>query len=217
MENPKLSLIYVYDALCGWCYGFSEVMKSIYEQYQNDFDFEVISGGMILGERAGTLSESRALIESHYPTVEEMTGVKFGEPFLAALTEGTRYFSSEKPSIALSVFKSYLPEKAILFAHALQKAIYFDGIDLEQDENYLPLIQPFAIPEVQFLEKLKSEEFKQAAYYDFALARQLQVTGYPAVFIKSGDRNFYMIAKGYATLETMQLRISNVLKEIEKA
>lgn len=217
MENSKLGLIYVYDALCGWCYGFSGVMKSIYEQYQNDFDFEVISGGMVLGERAGALSESRALIESHYPTVEEMTGVKFGEPFLVALVEGTRYFSSEKPSIALSVFKSYLPNKAILFAHALQKAIYADGIDLEQDENYLHLIQPFDIPKDQFLEKLKSEDFKQAAYYDFALAKQLQVTGYPAAFIKVGDSNFYMIAKGYASLETMQLRITNVLKEIEKA
>lgn len=217
MDNTKFSLIYVYDALCGWCYGFSGVMKSIYEEYQNEFDFEVISGGMVLGERAGKLSESRALIESHYPRIEEMTGAKFGEPFLAALAEGTRYFSSEKPSIALSVFKSYYPEKAILFAHAIQKAIYADGIDLEQDENYLPLIQPFDIPEDQFLEKLKSEEFKQAAYYDFALARQLQVSGYPAAFIKVGDRNFYMIAKGYASLETMQLRIGNVLKEIEKA
>ncbi|MBD3749488.1 MAG: DsbA family protein [Sphingobacteriales bacterium] len=217
MEDSKLSLIYVYDALCGWCYGFSGVMRNIYEQYQNDFDFEVISGGMVLGERAGNLSESRTLIESHYPNIEEMTGVKFGEPFLAALAEGSRYFSSEKPSIALSVFKSFHPEKAILFAHALQKAIYFEGIDLEQDENYLPLIQPFVIPAEEFIEKLNSEEFKQAAYYDFALARQLQVTGYPAAFIKVGDRNFYMIAKGYASLDTMQLRIGNVLKEIEKA
>jgi putative protein-disulfide isomerase len=58
------------------------------------------------------------------------------------------------------------------------------------------------------------EEFKQAAYYDFALAKQLQVTGYPAAFIQSSDRQFYMIAKGFATLETMELRIKNVMAEL---
>ncbi len=214
MDNDKFSLIYVYDALCGWCYGYSGVMKAIYEQHIDDFNFEVISGGMVLGERAGALSESRELIESHYPRVEETTGVKFGEPFLAALQEGTRYFSSEKPAIALSVFKYFLPQKAILFAHDLQFAIYNGGIDLEIDENYLSLIAKYDIPNDEFLEKLNSEAFKQAAYYDFALAKQLQVTGYPAAFIKTGEHNFYMIAKGYADLETMELRIANVLKEV---
>jgi putative protein-disulfide isomerase len=75
------------------------------------------------------------------------------------------------------------------------------------------LVHDFGINPDEFIVKLNSEEFKQAAYYDFALARQLQVTGYPAAFIKTGDHNFYMIAKGYADLETMELRIANVLKE----
>ncbi|MBU0695393.1 MAG: DsbA family protein [Bacteroidetes bacterium] len=213
MENGQFSLIYVYDALCGWCYGYSGVMKDIYEKYQDDFNFEVISGGMVLGESAGPITNRSALIKSHYPNVEETSQVKFGEPFIKALDEGGIYLSSEKPSIALSVFKTYLPDKAVLFAHALQKALNFEGKDLSRDETYINLVPHFEINPDEFIEKLNSEEFKQAAYYDFALARQLQVTGYPAAFIKTGDHHFYMIAKGYADLETMELRIANVLKE----
>lgn len=214
MENGKFTLIYVYDALCGWCYGYSGVMKAIYEKYKDDFNFEVISGGMVLGERAGPITNMSALIKSHYPSVEQTTGVKFGAPFLKALDEGGIYLSSEKPSIALSVFKTYQPDKAILFAHALQKALKFEGKDLSEDKTYIELVKDFGINPNEFIEKLNSEEFKQAAYYDFALARQLQVTGYPAAFIKTGEHNFYMIAKGYADLATMELRISNVLKEV---
>lgn len=214
MENKKLELIYVYDALCGWCYGFSPVMKEIYNQHKETFNFEVLSGGMMLGDREGEIGTVAPYIKEAYKTVEDTTGVKFGSQFLAILDEGTQYISSEKPAIALSIFKTYQPEKAVLFAHALQSAIYHDGIDLNQFESYTSLVEQFNLPAEEFIAKMQTEEFKQAAYYDFALARQLQVSGYPAAFIKTRENNFYMIAKGYADLETMKLRIENVLKEV---
>lgn len=214
MEKAKFSFIYVYDALCGWCYGFSPVIKQIYEKHKDDLDFEVISGGMILGDRQGPISQVRDLIKSHYPHVEQTAGVIFGEPFLNVLEVGEQYQSSEKPAIALAVFKSYFPDRAILFSKDMQEAIYQFGKDLNHDQNYLPLVAAYHINPDEFLEKLNSEEFKQAAYYDFALAKQLQVTGYPAAFIKTSDNNFYMIAKGYTDLATMELRIENVLKQV---
>lgn len=214
MENGKFSIIYVYDALCGWCYGFNPVIKQVFEKYQSMFDFEVISGGMVLGKRQGPIGDVAAYIKGAYKTVEDTTGVKFGENFVnVVLEEGKLYFSSEKPAIALSVFKTYHPEKAILFAHDLQFAFYHDGLDLSKDENYIPLAQKHQININDFIEKLNSEEFKQAAYYDFALAKQLQVNSYPAVLIKTGKQNFHMIAKGYTDLQTIELRIQNVIKE----
>ena len=217
MENGKFSIIYVYDALCGWCYGFSPVINQLFEKYQSQFDFEVISGGMVLGDRQGPIGEVAAYIKGAYKTVEDTTGVKFGENFVnVVLEEGKLYFSSEKPSIALSVFKVYHPQKAILFARDLQSAIYNDGLDLSKDESYVSLAEKHEINPKDFIRKLNSEEFKQAAYYDFALAKQLQVTGYPAVLIKTGEQNFYMIAKGYTDFATIELRIQNVLKETTK-
>ena len=140
MEDGKFSIIYVYDALCGWCYGFSPIIKQVFEKYQTQFDFEVISGGMILGERQGPIGEVAAYIKGAYKNVEDTTGVKFGENFVnVVLQEGNLYFSSEKPAIALSVFKTIYPKKAILFAHDLQSAIYHDGLDLSIDESYIVL------------------------------------------------------------------------------
>ena len=94
-------------------------MKHIYEKYQDDFNFEVIFGGMVLGERADPITNRSASIKSHDPKVEETSKFKFGEPFIKALDEGGIYLSSEKPSIALSVLKTYHPCKAVLFAFIL--------------------------------------------------------------------------------------------------
>ncbi|WP_353139839.1 DsbA family protein [Pseudopedobacter sp.] len=212
IEKP--TIIYIYDAICGWCYGFSPVMKTIYEKYKDKFDFQVLSGGMILGDRVAPIAQMRDVIKNSYKRVEETAGVKFGDKFInEAVEEGTMIMSSEKPSIALSVFKTYFPQKAVLFASDLQFALNYDGLDLNDDNTYKSIIKKYKIPEGEFISKLNDEEFRQLAYYDVALSRQLQVTGYPAAFIKTPDMEFFMIAKGYANLETMELRIQNVIKE----
>ena len=64
-----------------------------------------------------------------------------------------------------------------------------------------------------FFEKLNSEEYKEAAYYEFALVKQLQVSGFPCVFIQTSELKFHMVAKGFTTYEDLILRIDNVLTE----
>ncbi len=43
----KAVVYYCYDAYCGWCYGFSPVIKKIASAYKDKLSFEVLSGGMI--------------------------------------------------------------------------------------------------------------------------------------------------------------------------
>lgn len=210
----KPKIIYVYDALCGWCYGFSPVIKSVYERNQNRFDFEVISGGMILGPRTGPISVVAPYIQTAYHSVEEVTGVEFGEGFLKEVEYGEMILDSEKPAIALSVFKTYYPDKAILFAHDIQNCINFDGKAPNDEDIYRYLAVNFGIDPDEFVYKMHQDEFKQAAYYDFALTKQLQVSGFPAVFIQSADNHFHMIAKGYTRLEDLEVRIEKVWQEL---
>ena len=66
-----------------------------------------------------------------------------------------------------------------------------------------------------FYEKLHDEEYKEQAYYEFALCKQLNVTGFPAVFMQTGETKFYQLAQGYTPFEDLSERIQNVLKEIQ--
>jgi putative protein-disulfide isomerase len=47
----KPTLYYCYDAYCGWCYGFSPVIKKIAADYKEQLAFDVLSGGMIFDEK----------------------------------------------------------------------------------------------------------------------------------------------------------------------
>ena len=78
----KPALIYCYDAYCGWCYGFSPVIKKIAEEKKEKLDTECFSGGMILPESPVHIKASAGYIADAYKNVEELTGVKFGSDYL---------------------------------------------------------------------------------------------------------------------------------------
>lgn len=213
MEKPVL--LYCYDAYCGWCYGFSPVIKKISEEYKEQLDTEVLSGGMILPEKPVHIKVTAGYILNAYKNVEELTGITFGEDYLWHIRnpdESDWYPNSEKPAIALCIFKEYYPERAIEFASYLQYALHFEGRDLTDDEAYRHLVEKYSIQPETFYEKLKSETYKEMAYYEFSLMKQLQVNGYPTVFIQTGELKFNMVARGFTDYETLRSRIDSVLE-----
>ena len=211
-----MTLIYCYDAYCGWCYGFSPVMKKIAAEYAGKLDIEVLSGGMMTGENAMPIEKICPYIQNAYTRVEELTGIKFGEDFLWHVFhpgQSDWVMNSEKPAIALCIAKELFPERQLDFATDLQLALNAEGRDLDDDEAYRHLLEKYSIDPDSFYLKLKSGEYRDQAYYEFSLCRQLQVTGFPSVFIQTADLRFVMVARGYTDYETLKLRIENVLLE----
>jgi putative protein-disulfide isomerase len=210
-------IIYCFDAWCGWCYGFSPVIKQIAGNYKDKFDFEVLSGGMIINEKPKPVAGMAKYIQQAYKVVEEHTGIKFGSDFLWHINnadESDWFPDSEKSAIAMCIFKEYYPAEQVAFASDLQYALNFEGRDLCDDEAYRHLLEKYSIPVDEFYKKLHSEAYKEKAYHEFALVKQLQVTGFPAVLLQVSETKFYLMAKGYTNYETMKERVENIWEEI---
>lgn len=211
------TIYYCYDAYCGWCYGFSKVITRIAEEYK-DLAFEVLSGGMIPVQSAKPISKIAPYIKGEYKRIEELTGVKFGKDYLWHIEHpelSDWQPDSEKPAIALCIFKEYYPERSVFIASDLQYALFYEGRDLTDDESYRILLTKYEIPLVDFYTKLHSDEYKEKAYYEFALVKQLQVNGFPTTLMQVGDTKFYLLSRGYTDYETFRERIKTVLKEIK--
>lgn len=208
-------LYYCYDAYCGWCYGFSSVMRRLVDEYPH-LQVEVLSGGMLLPEKPVPIAATAAYIKQAYPTVEEYTGVRFGPDYLWHINNpelSDWYPNSEKPAIALCIFKEYYPERQVEFACDLQYALHFEGRDLTDDEAYRHLLEKYSIQPEAFYSKLKSEEYKEQAYYEFQLCKQLQVTGYPCLLLQNTDTKFTLLARGYTDYDTLKARLDAAIAE----
>jgi putative protein-disulfide isomerase len=212
----KPIIIYCYDAWCGWCYGFSPVIKSLHEKYKTKFDFETISGGMIPVDATQHIGKIAGYIKDAYKTVEQMTGIKFGTDFLWHINNpdlSDWHPNSEMAAIAMSILKDFNPDRSIEFAADLQFALYSEGRDLTDPEAYRHLIEKYEFDPKVFYENLKLEEYKEKAYYDFSLIKQLNVNGFPTLFIQISESKLYMIARGYSDQKSIEKRIDDIMLE----
>jgi len=191
-------------------------MKKINSEFKNKLEIEVLSGGMILPEEPVHIGTTAGYISKAYKNVEELTGIKFGQDYLWHIhhpEQSDWYPNSEKPAIALCIFKEYYPDQQVSFAADMQYALHYEGRDLTDNESYRHILEKYNLPPEEFYEKLYTEEYKEKAHYEFALCKQLQVTAYPAILMQLTESKFHLLARGYTDYETLTQRINNCLNE----
>lgn len=218
--QPFPKVIYIYDALCGWCFGFQKNIHDLHQKYSKHIEFEIVSGNMVPLESRQHISKMASYIASAYQRVEELSGCKFGEGYLKHIfhpEESTLHLSSELPGIALSMFKLVQPERAYDFAATLQNAMMVDGLDLEVPENYRALLDGFEVNADDFVKAIATEESRDVAHAEFALVKQLGITGFPCVLVQTDERKLFMIARGFTPYDELEKRLEKVLDEFRIA
>jgi len=209
MKIAKEKIIYVYDALCGWCFGFSPVMADFVKEYGSRVDVEVISGGLIMGERVGPIGEVAPYIKTAYKDVERATGVKFGDAFVnGTLEEGTMVSNSLPPAIALAVVKQHKPEKALEYAGLLHQMVYVDGEKPEDIEAYGLYAARIGFNAKEFSATMKKPEYLTLAHEDFQYARSLEANGFPSVYHDTGAKP-KLLFSGFLPLGRMKQMVES--------
>jgi putative protein-disulfide isomerase len=200
-------LLYFFDPLCGWCYGFSPIIRDIAAN-EDTISVEIVCGGMITGEREGPIGKEFAdYILGAIPRVQAMTGVTFGDAYKERIRDGSYYNSSLKPSIAMMVAKELMPDKAVFFAADMQKAFYAEGKDVNSDAFYTDMAKGYGLDPQGFLSKMNDPAYKAKAEAEFERTSQFGVSGFPCV-VTEWNGQYYMVSSGFATkadlMETLQ-------------
>jgi putative protein-disulfide isomerase len=200
-SSPKatssMKILYVYDALCGWCYGFSPVMKQLMEEHGHQIQLEVISGGLRIDDRVGTINEVAPYIKTAYRDVEKAAGVKFGEGFIKGpLASGNVRMNSLPPARALAIFRQKFPEQSLTFAARLHEGIYGEGIATEDLHHYARFAAELGYTDTNFSLLMEDPVSEQWARKDFERAAMLGVRGYPAV-LKEENGRWVMVVNGF--------------------
>ena len=74
-QEMKTKIYYVMDTMCGWCYGFSDVINQVHEKYKNDLDFTILPAGMWIDENVKTMDGNLShFMKTHNVTITKLTG-----------------------------------------------------------------------------------------------------------------------------------------------
>lgn len=207
-----MELIYLFDPLCGWCYGFGHQLEIFKNKYQSQLNYTVISGGMVTGSRVGSLSEIAPNIQDSTPRVEQLSGIKFGEAFMNDLRgAGNTILDSTPPSKAFVILKETFPSQQVELAHKIQSLFYSQGLDLNRVDSYLTLCTHLGYDLEEFKANFEGLTYQLATKDEFVRAANFGVSGYPTVVLRQSE-NYYLVSNGFTTAEKLEGTIHRIVE-----
>jgi putative protein-disulfide isomerase len=194
---PDHAVVYVMDAYCGWCWGFSQRMREFEAANRQRVAFTAISGGLFIGERAAPLARYPHIPQAN-ERIANMTGAVFGEGYRTRLLEGKMVMDSQGAAEGLAVLRAHAPERTVHMAHALQAAFYGQGLSLSDPATITGIARANSLDETAILRDLTEGAATAQAAADFALARRLGVNSYPTLLYVNAGRTYQLPATGTA-------------------
>lgn len=211
----KPTLIYVYDPLCGWCYGFHPVMEKLALRFADDLTINVIAGGLAVGENAQTIAEGYSYIPDGIARVEQTTGVQFGENFKLLAEEGSYFYDSEPSCKAQTVINELASDQALHFAGLLQDAIFKEGKNLNEWATFSELMEALSIDKKEAKSLYESDKIKKKTESGFEWCKQHGATAFPALLLNIGEE-YGVMSLGYRPFDTIESHLHHLINNIKK-
>ena len=198
----KTKIYYVMDTMCGWCYGFSDVITKVEEKYKDLYDFSILPGGMWVGDNSKTIDVSLGdYIKNHNMKIEQLTGKKFGDGYNKNILANTSIVLDSFPGAkALVLIQRLKKDVSFRFLKKLQEAFFIEGKDTNNLETYIEIAKSFDISKEEFEKEFLSEELTQETLKYFDMVVDLGALSFPTVILVNGDKK-QIISQGYSKFE----------------
>ena len=197
-----MKLVYVFDAYCGWSYGFAPTLTELVRR-RPDLDVEVVSGGLFTGSRRVPVREF-GYVEGANAKISELTGADFGPGYAALIADGSFVMDSEAAARGVAALRQAAPERIVELTEAVQHAFYVDGRSLSEPETYRRLGEAAGLDPGAITTSFATGAV--AAQSDFARAAELGVHSYPTLLAMEGD-SVTALAVGHATVDEIEARL----------
>lgn len=127
--TETIHLTYLYDPLCGWCYGASPALERLLQQ--DGFAVTIIPTGLFAGAGAFPMNAGFAAHAWEADQrIAELTGQVFSEDYRNNVLEsGTGQVDSGPATLALTAVHLIAPERELEALKAIQCARYVEGRD----------------------------------------------------------------------------------------
>lgn len=211
----KREIVYVFDILCVWGYGFLPVLKQIIAEYNEYFNFQTVNGGLhIRNKRMKAKDKLPDDYKNVYQNIKKITGADVTDHYLDDLIQKRDlYLDSEIAAIGINVFKSYRSdiESRLDFIYYLQDKLFREGKDPNTDEFYETAASHFSISPQEFISKMKEKKYEEEAFRDFTFTRKvLKTQAFPSLYLKHSDQEYELLMEGYKHLKTLDKKFKKI-------
>jgi len=133
---------YIYDPLCGWCYGAAPLVQAV----RAVLPVVAHGGGMMMGTNRQQVSpQLRNYVMPHDRRIAEYTGQTFGEAYFEGLLRDERAVFDSAPPTAAVLAAEQLEGLGLDLLGRLQTAHYIEGRRIADEAVLLELAQSIGL------------------------------------------------------------------------
>jgi len=188
------TLYYLFDPLCGWCYGATPALSALSEVPA--VHIELLPTGLFAGEGARPMgSEFAAYAWSNDQRIERLTGQRFTELYRErVLGDRQRLFDSGPATVALTAVSLTAPDRELEALKAIQSARYVDGQDTTSLATLAGVLRGLGLEQVAARVAQPDEDLLVANRARIsraqALMREFGAQGVPTLVAESGAKRW---------------------------
>ena len=129
MTTPSITVTYLFDPLCGWCYAAAPALN--YLQGVEGIEVALAPTGLFAGAGARPMdAQFAAYAWANDQRIQQLTGQPFTQAYRnRILGAANGRFDSGPATLALTAVAQTAPERELDALHALQHARYVEGRD----------------------------------------------------------------------------------------
>lgn len=143
-----VTLHYIYDPYCGWCYGAAPLVKAA--QAVERLTIELHGGGLLAGNNRKQMTPAlRDFILQHDERIGALTGQPFGTGYRALLDDQSVWLDSTPPTMAIVAAADF--GKRLDMLDRVQHAHFIEGRRIAESRVLVDLAGELGIPTDEFI------------------------------------------------------------------
>ena len=185
MSAPILH--YIYDPLCGWCYGAAPLVAAA----RAIVTVRPHGGGMMAGTgRQSVTPQLRDYVMQHDRRIAALTGQAFGDAYFDGLLRDTSAVFDSEPPIAAMLAAEQLAGRGLDMVERLQVAHYVEGRRISETAVLVTVAAEVGLDPAAFAAALAAQtgdavqrHIRETRHF----MRQVGASGFPSFVLESGD------------------------------
>ncbi|WP_460053670.1 DsbA family protein [Pseudomonas sp. S2_D06] len=178
-------LHYIYDPLCGWCYG----AKPLVQAAQAVLPVIAHGGGMMTGANRQKVSpQLRNYVMPHDRRIAEYSGQPFGEAYFEGLLRDHSAVFDSAPPIAAVLAAEQMTGRGLELLGNLQSAHYVEGRRIADESVLFELAQGMGLDREAFEKTFRSADTEGHIRNSRALLAKVGGQGFPTLALEHDDQ-----------------------------
>lgn len=190
------TLRYLFDPLCGWCYGATPTLSALLEE--PGITVKLLPTGLFSGQGAKSMdADFAAFAWSNDQRIARLTGQSFSERYReSVLGDHRRLFDSGPSTVALTAVALTDPARELDALKAIQQARFVDGLDIADLQTLASVLISIDIKEAAAMIERPDSTLLGAnrtrTDYAQALMTEFGARGVPTFIADSGAKSWLL-------------------------